>query len=189
MSRSRPNQVEDKSLPVFGKDFEVGPKVCDCKLAKISVVDKVEKGTPYEQIRLSFIKNNVWITKFISVKPLECYESKKKYDSARTQAWTCIENLMSCYLSSEHMKHVLFNTATHGVKKTMEIIKKALVEKRFWEKPVCLKTVPELNGSVSIAHFAPFMVNQNGPRNYELTYTPWEKDKYKSWLKQKKKNN
>lgn len=185
MSRSRPEQQVAEALPIFGKDFPVGRKVDECKLAKISVVDKLWKEIPYQQIRLSFVRQGIWITKFITILPEQAYESKEKYDNARTQAWMCIENLMSCYLSSSHMKHVLMNTATHGIRKTMEIIEHALRDKRFWETPVCLKTVPESNGAVSVARFAPFMVNQEGPTNYTLSYSPWEMKKYNKWLQTK----
>lgn len=172
MSRSQPNK-HDNEIPQLGLGFDVGESVCDCFLKKIDIQEKHNADYDFHRIYLSFLKKNKWITKFISVMPKESFKSDSEYADHKYYVQTCLENLMACYISGEHMKRILTESNTFSIVGYFEEIRKALTDKQFWSKSVCIKTVPGENGSVHVAKYPPFMSNPLDKRWF-LKYTDYE---------------
>ena len=160
--------------------FEIGESVTNCYLKKMEL-KQLEEGV--YRIQLSFLKDDNWVTKFINVLPKSNFASKELYLKHKTEVRECLENVMACYLSGQHMKNILQQTSTFGIVGFFEEIHKELTEKKFWATPVNLKTVPDLKGGASVGKYPPFMSNPNDNR-WKLKYTQWEvKRKVESLIK------
>lgn len=184
MSRSNPDKKYDPeySKVVLGQGFEIGESIKDCYLKKLDIKEKEDRGMKYHTIYLHFLKSGKWITKFINIKPKQLAIN---YKNERIEAQECLENLMACYLSGHHMKKILTQSYTFGVVGYFNEILEALTEKKFWDIPVNLKTVPDEDGSVHIAKYAPFMSNPKDNR-WSLSYTVYEEKKLEKYLLIKK---
>lgn len=136
---------------------------------------KYHVDTPFHRIYLHFLHepSGKWITKFISDSPREAFDSDEKYNENKINVAKSLENLMACYLSGSHIKHIMFQTGSDGIVMKFEEIKEALTSKRFWDTEVCLKTVPNSDGGVSLARFTPYM-NFPGNSAWTLGYSKWE---------------
>lgn len=175
MSRTRRHQ-DGEALDYSALDYEfpIGRKVCGVKLGKLSCV-KEDEG--YYKIRMSFVKNNVWITKFIDCKDRTYFESEDRYVKHKLHVQACLENLMSCYLSPQHMKNLIQNAGKIGIWHYVERIKEAIYDKGQWKIELCLKTVPGGGRRVYVSKYPPFVCNPDNTQ-WNLSYSRWEIEQF-----------
>ncbi len=180
MSRSRKSKAPSYSRPdiIFGQGFPIGRSVCGCFLKKVSVVDKFWGDVLYHQVQFNYLheSSGKWLTKFVSDYPLEKYDTKEQHDVNKINVAQALENVMACYLTGHHIKHLMFQTKLSGLRNLMEDVTEALQTKKFWATEVCLKTLPNDEGGVGIAMFAPF-VNKTKGSSWILKYNNWEQEK------------
>lgn len=162
-----------KSSKVFSEGFEIGYSVCDCFLKKIAVVE-TDKGL---RVDASYLKGDKWITKFIAVNTLSNYNDEAEYRKAKQHAIACIENIAACYLSAERMKNILLDSTGLGLHYYIDQLREAFEEVKYWDTPVCLKTLPKEGGGAEIARFPYFVVNKK-KNPWKLSYTSRELDYY-----------
>lgn len=171
--------------PAFGAGFEVGRSVTDVYLKKISVKESYFNETKYPKLVLSFLKGSQWISKSIPYLPPQAFDSKEDYNKSKLLVAEYLENIMYCYLPPSQIKRIMFDSTGFGLVGTVRVMKNALEERRFWEVPICLKTVPMPDGGVSVGKYPPFM-NRAKNANLTLYYTEWEKGLYNKWVKKNK---
>lgn len=188
MSRSRPKQKTAQDREPFSVGFPIGRSVCGCYLKKITVKQKMWGDVPYNVVYLHFLHQNSgkWITKFIADKPREAFDDLAKYESVKLNTAQSLENLMACYLSPDHMKHIMFQTSVSGIIDLVKEINDALTKKQFWDTEICLKTLPNDDGGVSLAYYTPYMNLPTGT-SWTLSYSRWENEKIFKHKKQLKK--
>lgn len=166
--------------PSFGAGFEVGQSVKDVYLKKISVKEAYYGETKYYKLVLSFLKDNKWISKSIPALPKEAFKDEKEFNNSKILVMKCLENLCYCYLPGSQIKRIMFDATGFGLTGTVDLIKKALDERVFWDTPISLKTVPLKDGSVVVGKFPPFM-NKQTNSNLTLQYDRWEREQYNKW--------
>lgn len=170
---SRSLSIGDKE---FIDNFPLGVSICGCYLKKIHVKNVVkDDGVTYDSIIFYFYhkKTNKWISKIINVYPKTHFKDIPSFRANRKHIITTLENILACYISGGHIKHLLLQTKASGAVNLIEDIKEVLTEKKFWLKEVCLKTIPSKNGYTNIAKFPPFMSTPENTR-WLLSYSKWE---------------
>lgn len=182
MSKSNPRKSSQQSPLVLGEGFPVNRSVCGCYLKKIVIKEKMWGEIPFHRIYLYFLHelSGKWITKYISDLPREAFDTNEQFNESKLNVARNLENLMACYLSGNHIKHIMFQTKVSGIVDKVSEIQEALLSKKFWDKEVCLKTIPNQDGGVSVARFAPYMNVPSGS-SWTLSYSKWESDKVREW--------
>lgn len=187
MSRSRPELDSNIGMePTYGRGFEVSQSVSDCLLKKMDLKEFKKEGVVFHRIYLHFLKHDKWITKFISVFPKEAFDSDEKFKDHKIEVQSNLENLMACYLTGSHIKRIVQESKSFGIVGYFNDIVEALTEKRYWDQPMNIKTIPEKNGNVSVARFPPFMSNPNDNR-WSLVYSAGEIKRKAEWEFEKRK--
>lgn len=159
--------------------------MCGCYLKKIAIKQKYYVDRPFHRIYLHFLheSSGKWITKFISDLPREAFDNDEDYKKHKINTAKSLENLMACYISGAHIKHIMFENGSSGIVSLVEEIKQALTDNQFWDTEVCLKTVPNDDGGISVARFTPYMSYPNNTA-WTLGYSKWELNKVTNYQKQ-----
>lgn len=160
-----------------GEGFEVGRSVCGVYLKSLKVVDNEEDGVQYKTVQLHFLKGKSWVSKYINFKRPPHFSDKEAYENHRKAAWEQLENLAATYLSGEHLKNLVFNNREVTISSLIYDIEEALKDKKYWNIPVCIKTIPGEGGAVYVGKFANFIKPESGS-NWNLVYNNYEKNQY-----------
>lgn len=174
MSRTRRHTDEGQSTrPAKGIGFEVGRKVCGVQLKSLKVSIKPDRKV----LALHFLKNGLWISKYINIYPESHFLDRLAYDAHRRDIKEILENICTCYVSTESMKRIFINSTGWSIIGIVNEINRTLSEVDFKKKNICIKTVPTKNGGVEVGRFHPFMQPESGS-NIELRYSQWEELRY-----------
>jgi len=179
MSRTRRRKGKVSTADVIdeGTEFPVNYSVCGAYLRKLKYVEKLHKesGKMYGRMQFSFNKKDKWVTKFLSNYPREYFSDKKSWTRNRENIDLCLQNLMACYLSGDQIRFVRSRVVTTGFRTYFDEMHRLLKEEKFWNKEVCIKTVPSRTGRVYVGKYAPF-INLPHNKRWHLRYTKYELD-------------
>ena len=173
MSRTRRNNKIDLKAEPPGFGFEIGNCVCNVYLKKLVYGEKGD----VKYLRLSFLKDNKWINKYIRFEPKQNFEDEESYKKHKITVQESLENLMSVYLSKENILYVIKRSKGLDFKGYIKSIIYELKDKKYWEKPICIKVIPEDDGGRTVGKYPPFM-NKMENKNFILKYSFYELNKY-----------